>query len=185
VQVTLPDGTAVLAQGRLDLVASGRPRDPDFGLYLDPRWDNDPQVAWPARMIDWEDFGLPHDEADTFAAIVDLYGRARAGELVEVACYGGIGRTGTVLACLTVLAGVAPGDAVAWVRSHYYGSAIETETQEQLITRFVEWLPVGSAELSPGPLRQAGEDGDGQRSGGGRKEWGGSEIMDHDPAEGY
>ncbi len=139
-QVTLPDGTVILAQGRLDLVPSQRPREPDFALYLDRRWDDDPQVTWPFRTIDWEDFGLPVDEAEIFKAIADLYRRARAGELVEVACYGGVGRTGTVLGFLTVLAGVSPSGAVAWVRDHYHPSAVETGEQEQLIARFAQWL---------------------------------------------
>jgi protein-tyrosine phosphatase len=138
VRVTLSDGTVVLATGRLDLVPAERPRAPDFALYLDQRWENDPEVTWPFRMIDWPDFGLPADEVDVFAAIADLYRRARAGELVEVACYGGVGRTGTVLGCLSVLAGVDPSKAVAWVRGHYYPSAIETEEQCELIARFAQ-----------------------------------------------
>ncbi len=93
-------------------------------------------------MIDWPDFALPDDEADMFAAIVDVYRRARAGELVEIACYGGVGRTGTVLGCLTVMAGVAPSDGVRWVRDHYHPSAVETLEQEQLILRFSQTLEI-------------------------------------------
>ena len=137
-QLTLPDGTVVLAQGRLDLVPVERPRDPDFALYLDPRWDGDPQVTWPHRLIDWPDFGLPADETDVFAAIDDLHRRAGAAELVEVACYGGVGRTGTVLACLAVLGGVPAPEAVGWVRTHYHPSAVETAEQERLIARFAQ-----------------------------------------------
>jgi protein-tyrosine phosphatase len=139
-QVNLPDGTAVLAQGRLGLVPSERPREPDFAVYLDERWRDDPQVTWPCRVIGWEDFGLPVDEAEVFAAIIDLHRRAKAGELVEIACYGGVGRTGTVLGCLTVLAGVAPSDAVAWVRNHYHPSAVQTQEQERLVDRFAQRL---------------------------------------------
>lgn len=135
-RVTLPDGTEILAQGRLDLVPSDRPREPDFALYLDGRWDDDPTVTWPYRVVGWPDFGLPDDERGLFAAVADLYRRARAGELVEVACYGGIGRTGTVLGCLAVLAGVPPAGVVVWVREHYHPSAIETAEQERLIDRF-------------------------------------------------
>jgi hypothetical protein len=141
VEVTLPDGTAILAQGRLDLVPALRPRDPDFALYLDGRWEGDPEVTWPFELIGWADFGLPTDEAEIFAAIADVHRRARAGDVVEVACYGGIGRTGTVLGCLSVLAGVPPTEAVAWVRDHYHPSAVETEEQEQLIARFAAATP--------------------------------------------
>jgi len=140
VQVTLPDGTLILAQGRLDLVPSERPRRPDFAMYLDDRWRDDTQVVWPFRTIDWPDFGFPDDEAEVFTAIVDVYRRAQAGELVEIACYGEVGRTGTVLGCLSVMAGVAPSDAVSWVRDHYHPSAVETLDQERLVFRFSRML---------------------------------------------
>jgi Protein-tyrosine phosphatase len=142
-EVILPDGTTVLARGRLGLVPPERPRDPDFGLYLDERWRHDPEVSWPFRMIDWPDFGLPADEADLFEAVVDLHRRASHGELVEIACYGGVGRTGTVLGCLTVLGGVPAPEAVEWVRRHYHPSAVETLPQEQLVGRFPK-APEGS-----------------------------------------
>jgi Protein-tyrosine phosphatase len=140
VEVTLPDGTVVLARGRLGLVPEERPRPPDFAVYLDERWRHDPEVTWPCRFVGWPDFGLPADEEQVFAAVLDVHRRARAGELVEVACYGGIGRTGTVLGCLTVLAGVPASEAVAWVRDNYHPSAVETPDQERLVARFARSL---------------------------------------------
>ena len=145
--VTLPDGAVVLAHGRLDLVPVERPTPPVFALYLDERWRDDPDVTWPRTMVDWPDFGVPADEAALFAAIEDLHDRARAGDTVELACYGGIGRTGTVLSCLVVAAGVAdPDDAVAWVRAQYHQSAVETAEQEQLVARFAAHRAAPSAE---------------------------------------
>jgi protein-tyrosine phosphatase len=140
VELRLPDDTVVLAQGRLNIVPVNRPRAPDFALYLDARWKTDPEVTWPHRVIAWEDFGLPVDEADTFAAIRDLFERARRGELVETACYGGVGRTGTVLACLAILAGLEPSEAVGWVRTNYHAQAIETDEQQKMIERFAASL---------------------------------------------
>lgn len=64
------------------------------------------------------------------------YRRARAGERVEVACRGGTGRTGTVIACMTVLAGHPAADAVAWTRSHYRAHAVETRGQRHWVTWF-------------------------------------------------
>lgn len=142
-ELALPDGTTVLARGRLDLVPADRPRDPDFGLYLDQRWAQDRTVTWPHRVVAWEDFGLPSDEGELFGARVDVRRRLGEGELVEVACWGGIGRTGTVLACLAVLAGVPGGSAVSWVRRHYHPAAVETRAQEDLVTRF-------AAAVAPG-----------------------------------
>jgi protein-tyrosine phosphatase len=137
VQVTLPGGIVVLARGRLD--PDPPARAPDFALYLDRRWEDDPEVTWPFHSVDWPDFGLPADEPATFAAIVDLYRRAREGKLVEVACYGGVGRTGTVLGCLAAFAGVPRAAAVSWVREHYHPAAVETDDQAQLIDRFAQW----------------------------------------------
>jgi hypothetical protein len=139
VRVTLPDGSSVLAQGRLGLVDSHRPITPGYAVYLDHRWADDPEVRWPCVLVEWPDFGLPSDEDGFFGVVDDLYRRARAGELVEVACYGGIGRTGTVLACLAVLAGIDdPGASVLWVRTNYHSSAVETSDQEALVRRFAE-----------------------------------------------
>jgi len=138
--VTLPDGTFVHAQGRLGLIPSERPRQPDFAVYFDERWDADPEVTWPYQLIDWPDFGLPNDEGELFEVIVDVHARAKAGELVEIACYGGVGRTGTVLSCLAICAGVQPRNAVDWVRAHYDRRAVETHEQRRLIDRFAESL---------------------------------------------
>ncbi len=134
--VTLPDGIVVHAQGRLGLIPSERSRQPDFAVYLDERWNRDPDVTWPYLMIDWPDFGLPRNEADLFATVLDIRVRANAGELVEIACYGGVGRTGTVLCCLAVRAGIDHRDAVEWVREHYDRRAVETPEQQQLVERF-------------------------------------------------
>jgi protein-tyrosine phosphatase len=138
VLVTLPDGAAVLAHGRLGLVAADRVRRPDFAVYLDDRWADDPEVTWPYRMIDWPDFGVPSDESELFRVIREVHERAKSGELIELACYGGIGRTGTVLSCLVVCAGVPPERAVEWVREHYDVRAVETDAQGELIDRFAQ-----------------------------------------------
>ena len=64
-------------------------------------------------------------------------GRAARGlrpgptERVEVACGGGTGRTGTALACLAVLAGTPPDEAVAFVRAGYRSRAVETPAQRR------------------------------------------------------
>ena len=51
-------------------------------------------------------------------------------------CGGGNGRTGTVIACLAVLAGHPPADAVAWTRRSYRPRAVETRAQR----RWVLWF---------------------------------------------
>lgn len=127
--VTFPDGTIVQA------TSLGRPdadSEPDFGLYLDRRWS----PTWPHEHIKWKDFGLPEDATKACASIIAAYRRARAGERIEVGCLGGIGRTGTVLACMATLAGVDASEAVAWVRDNYLRSAVETPEQESFVASF-------------------------------------------------
>jgi protein-tyrosine phosphatase len=111
----------------------------DFGLYCDERW----APTWPAELIDWPDFGVPRDREAAAAQIRSAFARARAGERVEVGCAGGLGRTGTVLACMAMLAGVPAEDAVRWVRTNYDTRAVETEEQEG----FVAWF--GSTARAP------------------------------------
>ena len=128
--VTFADGTTVVGVSFAADDPDGR--NPAFGLYLDERW----APPWPHRRLDWPDFGVPASVHDLRAALVDLLDRARGGEVVEVGCIGGHGRTGTALACLAVLTGTPTADAVAWVRAHYCDRAVETPEQEAFVARF-------------------------------------------------
>jgi protein-tyrosine phosphatase len=85
--------------------------------------------------VRWRDFSLPADPAQLRAALAEAWERA-ALERVEVACRGGTGRTGTALACLAVLDGVPPGEAVAFVRGGYRPRAVETRAQATFVARF-------------------------------------------------
>lgn len=130
--VDLPDGTAVTAVSFDALDPYARDRQPDYGLYLDRRW----QPPWPHTHIDWPDFGVLDNPAPLATALRDVLDRARAGEQVEIGCLGGHGRTGTALACLAVLVGYPAADAVAWVRATYCSQAVETVEQEAFVTAF-------------------------------------------------
>jgi hypothetical protein len=132
VQIIFPDGTRVRASSLLDRDEHVSERD--FGLYMDPSWN----PTWPAELIDWADFGLPRDGARAAAQIRAAFARAERGQGVEIGCLGGLGRTGAVLACMAVLAGVDALDAIAWVREHYRAGAIETPEQERWVVWFAE-----------------------------------------------
>ena len=69
---------------------------------------------------------------DDRAALTEAWERS-ATERVEFACRGGIGRTGTALACLAVLDGVPATEAVAFVRAGYRAQAVETRAQAAFI----------------------------------------------------
>ena len=131
--VEFPDGTQVKASS----ISERRIDDPErtYGLYLDAHWE----PTWPATVIAWEDFGLPEDPELATQQIAEAFGRARGGELVEVGCLGGSGRTGTVLACMAVLAGVPSAEAVGWVRASYRPEAVETADQEAWVGWFADW----------------------------------------------
>lgn len=70
---------------------------------------------------------------------------------VEIACSGGVGRTGTAIAVLAIMSGIPPEDAVEWVRRNYHRRAVETPWQRQ-------W----GREPSPGRVVDLGEDAPGQ-----------------------
>jgi hypothetical protein len=127
----LPSGR--LLRGR----ALGRPLPsgpaPTFGLYLGGRAA--PALPWPARWLRWGDFRLPSDRAAARATMAEALALA-GSERVEVACHGGRGRTGTALACIAVLDGVAPAEAVAFVRAGYDPRAVETPWQASYVAGF-------------------------------------------------
>jgi hypothetical protein len=135
--VVLPDGVAVTAVSFDARDPYGRDDPPDFGLYLDQRWQQPP---WPHAHVDWPDFGVPGDPDALLAALRDVHARAQAGERVEIGCLGAHGRTGTALATLAILAGYPADDAVAWVRTTYCAKAVETPEQAAFVVALAAGL---------------------------------------------
>lgn len=127
--VEFPDGRRVRGRGLLAPPPHGL--DPQFGFYLLGR---EPRIyCWPHRWVLWQDFSLPTSTTDGVAALHEAYERA-AIERVEIACDGGMGRTGTGLAVLAIISGVSTHDAVNWVRKHYHPQAVETPHQRRWIS---------------------------------------------------
>jgi hypothetical protein len=120
--ITLPGGARVRGRRLVEQVSPA-----DFALVL----AKGPIPAWPHRLIRWPDFGVPVDREDALSALHEALGRARGGERVEVACRGGVGRTGTALAALGVLDGLTSSEALAWVRADYHHRAVETPWQRR------------------------------------------------------
>ena len=127
----LPSGRLVRGRGLLRPLPDGPL--PTFGLYL--LGEPPPAVSWDSAWVRWPDFRLPADRVAAAAALRDVWQRAIV-DRVEIACAGGHGRTGTALACLAVLDGVPPDDAVAYVRTHYDRRAVETPWQRRYVRRF-------------------------------------------------
>lgn len=124
--VLLPGGASV--RGRR---LGEAPTPADFTLVL----GDGPAPEWEHRRVVWPDFRVPSDRADALAALREAHARALAGERVEVACRGGVGRTGTALAALAVLDGLTPSAAVQWVRAGYHRRAVETPWQRWWLRR--------------------------------------------------
>ena len=125
--VTLPSGAVVRGRRLTDFPSTAA----DFLLAL----ADGPLPPWPYRRISWPDFWIPTDRADALDALGEALQRARDGQLVEVACHGGRGRTGTALAAMAVLDGMPPREAVGWVRSEYHPKAVEMPWQAWWVRR--------------------------------------------------
>ncbi len=129
--LTLPSGRLVRGRGLRKPLPPGPV--PDFAVHLLGR--TPPPVAWESRWLRWPDFRLPADREAARVLLKEVWDRA-AGERVEVACGGGMGRTGTALACLAVLDGVPAEEAVAFVRAGYHPRAVETPWQRRYVRNF-------------------------------------------------
>jgi protein-tyrosine phosphatase len=128
--VEFPDGRRV--RGTSVRRPHGGLQGPDLRVYLLGR---DPRIDGRAyRWVRWRDFGLPSSTEDALDALREAHSRA-AVERVEVACAGGIGRTGTALSVLAIMSGIPADEAVAWVRSTYHPKAVETVRQRRWIER--------------------------------------------------
>ncbi|MBM0235614.1 protein phosphatase [Micromonospora sp. STR1_7] len=124
--VVLPGGASVRGR-RVGALASPA----DFALLLAPG----PEPTWSFRRIRWPDFWVPLDRVDALDALREALRRAHGGERVEVACRGGVGRTGTALAALAILDGLPTERAVSWVRAGYHPRAVETPWQRRWLRR--------------------------------------------------
>ena len=90
-----------------------------------------------AHGIDWigfsiPDMGVPEDRAAYRRLLHRLRDLLAAGRVVVLHCLGGLGRSGTVTACLLVELGMTPEEAIAEVR-HSRPGAIQTVAQEKLV----------------------------------------------------
>ncbi|MGX1852334.1 protein-tyrosine phosphatase family protein [Streptomyces sp. NPDC055299] len=129
--LTLPSGRLIRGRALRRPLPDGPP--PHFTVRL--LGTQPPPLSWESRWLRWPDFRLPVNRAEALQTLREVWARAVA-ERVEVACAGGRGRTGTALACLAVLDGVPPAQAVAFVRRNYDAHAVETPWQKRYVRRF-------------------------------------------------
>jgi protein-tyrosine phosphatase len=135
--LVLPSGLRVRGRGVRRPLPPGP--EPQFAVHLLGR--TPPPVPWDSRWVRWPDMWLPRRPSQLRAVLEEARRRART-ERVELACAGGRGRTGTSLACLAVLEGVPPREAVAYVRRRYDPKAVETPWQRLFVRWFARrWGP--------------------------------------------
>lgn len=120
---------------------------PDIAVYLDKSiaWDLVPfverglepitQWPWPFILCDWPDMNVMRESEQT--VLLDyLVEKIKDGNSIEISCYGGHGRTGTLIAMLWVrLTGIGAKDAIDGIRDNYCKRSIESDRQEDAIYR--------------------------------------------------
>jgi len=85
------------------------------------------QYLNPVVSLSWDDgMGFAFDRKFWQALLAKIRKQDRD---VLCMCFGGHGRTGTMLAIFAALTGAAKGDPVQFVRNHYCQEAVETHTQ--------------------------------------------------------
>lgn len=123
-------GLVVLPSGRRVVGCAGRALgglEPQLVVALHRGRVPDGPETW---RVAWPDFRTPRHPEAAVATLRTAYDAA-ATMRVAVCCKGGRGRTGTALAALAVIDGVAPDEAVSRVRRAYDVRAVETAAQER------------------------------------------------------
>lgn len=123
---------------------------PDLGVYMAEPWLSragrvitngvplETGAAYDIIYIRWADRGTIEPEA-LVPVIAKIIEYLKAGKKVEIGCFGGHGRTGTVAACLLgIVEGISGEDAIVQLRTRYCDHTVEGKAQEQFVIRFCE-----------------------------------------------
>jgi hypothetical protein len=123
---------------------------PTVGVYLDDGWlqgrlatntTAEVDMASPASLyIGWPDFGVIELNMLSEAVEWALPYLHNKDSIIEIACMGGHGRTGTFVAALMIREGWAVVDTMAYIRGGYCTKAIESPAQEDLLTAYSNLL---------------------------------------------
>ena len=120
-----------------ELARWGDPEIVEHGLAAGIRIDRRPMA----------DGAAPASRAEMHAIVAAIREARGIGD-VAVACMGGVGRTGTVAACVLVEAGLGADDAVAEVRRVRHPTAVETPVQLDFVLRYWRDRTAASATSS-------------------------------------
>lgn len=130
-KTSLQNGNVFCTAWRIARKREDRP-SPGFGLYADYSWRPNSRN----EFIDWPDFDIPANPKIACKQIASAYSLSKKID-VEIGCIGAHGRTGTILACMSIIdMHLTPNDAISFVRDTYCHSAIETSRQENFVEYF-------------------------------------------------
>jgi hypothetical protein len=90
----------------------------------------------------------PSDLEATSLLVARVFERLAAGRTVIVHCHGGIGRSGTIAACVLVAAGAEPARAIDVVREARAGAAT-APGQEEFVHGFARAWALGTGARGP------------------------------------
>jgi hypothetical protein len=108
---------------------------PTWGIYLDEGW-KEVETGYPKMVVDWPDCGII--ELSALKSLVQMTKeKLKAGEIIDIACYLGHGRAGTLLACLiSEIEALTPDAAIFQLRQRYCDYAVEYREQVKLVHDF-------------------------------------------------
>ena len=84
------------------------------------------------------DGGVPKSMAAMDEIVARIDEQRQGGGDVAVACVGGVGRTGTVVACALVAQGLDAAEAIDRVRATRHPQAVETADQQRFVAGYAE-----------------------------------------------
>jgi len=122
---------------------SSRNKMTGSGIYLDKSWKRVLRAKAGAYIVDWPDRkAIPVEQIHQI--ILKVHGILVKKNTVEIACLGGHGRTGTLLACLLVyMEGLHPRQAIQEVWKRHCHNAIETLDQRLAVYAYNQYLEAG------------------------------------------
>jgi protein-tyrosine phosphatase len=123
----------------------------DVDLAMSRAWETIPALeAAGIRVVRHPvpDLDVPRDPAAFRVTLDDMLARIRGGHRVVVACRGGLGRTGTAVACLLVDGGVPPDEAIARVRAARPGT-VERRIQEDFVRSWRSRAAAADRDATP------------------------------------